>query len=151
MRSSPCQPVFLLRRQIGMEMWARYAHKSLWHDFEPGWRLHKSHHVPRLGPFEDNDVFAIMNAVPAMGLCAYGFLTPNVIGGVSILLSRSCLVCAVSLRVTGILCEVCDCGLARALHILAASSSARVASRVASHSCSICTARPVWRRFIKIA
>ena len=64
-----------------MEMWARYAHKALWHDFEPGWRLHKSHHVPRLGAFEDNDVFAIINAVPAMGLCAYGFLTPNVIGG----------------------------------------------------------------------
>ena len=64
-----------------MEMWARYAHKALWHDFEPGWRLHKSHHVPRLGPFEDNDVFAIANAVPAMGLCAYGFLTPNMFGG----------------------------------------------------------------------
>ena len=72
----------LLLRQIGMEMWARYAHKALWHDFEPGWRLHKSHHVPRLGPFEDNDVFAIINAVPAMGLCAYGYITPNVIGGV---------------------------------------------------------------------
>lgn len=64
-----------------MEMWARYAHKALWHDFEPGWRLHKSHHVPRLGPFEDNDVFALVNAIPAMGLCAYGFVTPNVIGG----------------------------------------------------------------------
>ena len=71
----------MVRGQVGMEMWARYAHKALWHDFEPGWRLHKSHHVPRLGAFEDNDVFAIINAVPAMGLCAYGFLTPNVIGG----------------------------------------------------------------------
>ncbi len=73
-----------------MEMWARYAHKALWHDFEPGWRLHKSHHVPRLGPFEDNDVFAIINAVPAMGLCAYGYITPNVIGGVA---PCSCSVC----------------------------------------------------------
>jgi hypothetical protein len=67
--------------QIGMELWAQFAHKALWHDFEPGWKLHKSHHVPRLGPFEDNDVFAIVNAIPAMGLCAYGFLTPNVGGG----------------------------------------------------------------------
>ena len=67
--------------QVGMEMWARYAHKALWHDFEPGWALHKSHHVPRIGPFEDNDIFALANAVPAMGLCAYGFTTPNVIGG----------------------------------------------------------------------
>ncbi len=64
-----------------MELWAQFAHKALWHDFEPGWKLHKSHHVPRVGPFEDNDVFAIANAVPAMGLCLYGFLTPNVSGG----------------------------------------------------------------------
>ena len=35
-----------------MEMWARYAHKALWHDYEPGWALHKSHHEPRTGPFE---------------------------------------------------------------------------------------------------
>jgi beta-carotene 3-hydroxylase len=37
---------------FGMEMWARWAHKALWHDFEPGWSLHKSHHEPRVGPFE---------------------------------------------------------------------------------------------------
>ena len=35
-----------------MEMYARFAHKVLWHDFEPGWALHKSHHEPRTGPFE---------------------------------------------------------------------------------------------------
>jgi len=66
---------------LGMEMYARFAHKSLWHDFEPGWALHKSHHAPRTGPFEDNDIFAVMNAVPAMALCLYGFLTPSMIGG----------------------------------------------------------------------
>ena len=38
--------------QFGMEMWARFAHKSLWHDYAPGWALHKSHHEPRKGPFE---------------------------------------------------------------------------------------------------
>jgi beta-carotene 3-hydroxylase len=27
-----------------------------------------------------NDVFALVNAVPAMGLCLYGFLTPNISG-----------------------------------------------------------------------
>ena len=69
--------------QIGMELWAQFAHKALWHDYEPGWALHKSHHVPRVGPFEDNDVFAIVNAVPAMALCLYGFLTPDVGGGAS--------------------------------------------------------------------
>ncbi|KAF5833419.1 beta carotene hydroxylase [Dunaliella salina] len=66
---------------FGMEMWARYAHKSLWHDLPSGWALHKSHHEPRTGPFEANDIFAIINGVPAMALCAYGFLTPNMTGG----------------------------------------------------------------------
>ena len=42
----------LLSVQFGMEMWARYAHKALWHEYEPGWALHKSHHEPRTGPFE---------------------------------------------------------------------------------------------------
>ena len=67
--------------QAGMEMWARWAHKALWHEFVPGWALHKSHHEPRTGPFEDNDVFAIVNAVPAMGLCFYGLITPTMVGG----------------------------------------------------------------------
>lgn len=66
---------------VGMEMWARWAHKTLWHDFVPGWKLHKSHHETRTGPFEDNDVFAIVNALPAMGLCFYGLITPTMIGG----------------------------------------------------------------------
>lgn len=66
---------------IGMEMYARYAHKILWHDFQPGWALHKSHHMPRTGPFEANDIYAVMNAVPAMALCAYGFFTPHLVGG----------------------------------------------------------------------
>ena len=38
--------------QFGMEMYARFAHKVLWHEFEPGWALHKSHHKARVGPFE---------------------------------------------------------------------------------------------------
>ena len=29
-----------------------------------------------------NDLFAIINGVPAMVLCAYGFLTPGIPGGV---------------------------------------------------------------------
>ena len=67
--------------QVGMEMWARWAHKALWHDFAPGWSLHKSHHELRVGPWEANDLFAIINAGPAIGLCLYGFLTPNLLGG----------------------------------------------------------------------
>ncbi len=43
-----------------MEMWARYAHKALWHDYEPGWALHKSHHVPRVGPFEVSPSYILL-------------------------------------------------------------------------------------------
>lgn len=94
--------------QVGMEYWARWAHKALWH--ASLWNMHEvcwsvklmrglheligmcygedwfaslfancfmcvsqSHHKPREGPFELNDVFAIINAVPAIALMAYGF------------------------------------------------------------------------------
>ena len=66
---------------VGMEMWARWAHRVLWHDAPGGWALHKSHHEPRTGPFEANDVYALANAVPATALCAYGFVTPTLAGG----------------------------------------------------------------------
>jgi beta-carotene 3-hydroxylase len=66
---------------VGMEMYARWAHRLLWHDNEWGWALHKSHHEPRKGAFEANDIYAVMNAVPAIFLCGYGFMRPDVIGG----------------------------------------------------------------------
>ena len=69
--------------QIGMEMWARWAHKALWHDLAAGWALHESHHKQRVGPFEANDIFAVVNAIPAIALCAYGFFTPTMLGGVA--------------------------------------------------------------------
>jgi len=80
---------------FGMEMFARWAHKDLWHD---GWwnlsdfgfgedapwvKGHESHHIPREGAFEANDIFAIINAAPAIGLILYGFLTPGIVGGCS--------------------------------------------------------------------
>ncbi|XP_074556708.1 beta-carotene hydroxylase 2, chloroplastic-like [Curcuma longa] len=57
---------------VGMELWARWAHRALWH--ASLWPMHESHHRPRDGPFELNDVFAVINAVPAIFLLAYGFL-----------------------------------------------------------------------------
>eukprot|EP00803_Ostreobium_quekettii_P003658 evm.model.scf_66EXC.1 EVM.evm.TU.scf_66EXC.1 scf_66EXC:28594-32890(+) len=66
----------------GMEMYARWAHKHIWHDMEAAWALHKSHHEPRTGPFELNDIYAVANAVPAISLCAYGFITPGTPGGI---------------------------------------------------------------------
>ncbi|KAF8780173.1 hypothetical protein HU200_001836 [Digitaria exilis] len=64
---------------VGMEFWARWAHRALWH--ASLWHMHESHHRPRDGPFELNDVFAIVNAVPAMSLLAYGFFNTGLVPG----------------------------------------------------------------------
>mmetsp|Transcript_7435 Transcript_7435/g.25583 ORF Transcript_7435/g.25583 Transcript_7435/m.25583 type:complete len:354 (+) Transcript_7435:111-1172(+) len=64
---------------VGMEFYARYAHRILWHENEMGWSLHESHHLPRTGPFEANDIYAVANAVPALSLCIYGFLHPGLV------------------------------------------------------------------------
>ncbi|CAD5334707.1 unnamed protein product [Arabidopsis thaliana] len=64
---------------VGMEFWARWAHRALWHDSL--WNMHESHHKPREGAFELNDVFAITNAVPAIGLLYYGFFNKGLVPG----------------------------------------------------------------------
>ncbi|CAN6308219.1 unnamed protein product, partial [Urochloa humidicola] len=64
---------------VGMEFWARWAHRALWH--ASLWHMHESHHRPRDGPFELNDVFAIVNAVPAMSLLAFGFFNRGLVPG----------------------------------------------------------------------
>ena len=43
--------------------------------------LSQSHHRPRDGPFELNDVFAITNAVPAISLLSYGFFNKGLVPG----------------------------------------------------------------------
>ncbi|XVE58476.1 hypothetical protein DITRI_Ditri04bG0172500 [Diplodiscus trichospermus] len=64
---------------VGMEFWARWAHRALWHDSL--WHMHESHHRPREGAFELNDVFAIINAVPAIALLSYGFFNKGLVPG----------------------------------------------------------------------
>ncbi|CAM8903419.1 hypothetical protein QQ045_010787 [Rhodiola kirilowii] len=64
---------------VGMEFWARWAHKALWHDSL--WHMHESHHKAREGPFELNDVFAIINAGPAIALLSYGFFHKGFVPG----------------------------------------------------------------------
>lgn len=68
----------------GMEMWARWAHRALWHDFAPGWGLHKSHHEPRTGPFEVRGLVVVDGAQPgpapgggAPGVTATSPVTPS--------------------------------------------------------------------------
>ncbi|KAK0587272.1 hypothetical protein LWI29_020309 [Acer saccharum] len=64
---------------VGMEFWARWAHRALWH--ASLWHMHESHHRPREGPFELNDVFAITNALPAIALLSYGLFNKGLIPG----------------------------------------------------------------------
>ncbi|KAH9719441.1 Beta-carotene 3-hydroxylase 2 [Citrus sinensis] len=64
---------------VGMEFWARWAHRALWH--ASLWHMHKSHHQPRDGPFELNDIFAVINAVPAIALLSYGFFHKGIVPG----------------------------------------------------------------------
>ncbi|KAL5747542.1 hypothetical protein ACOSP7_024546 [Xanthoceras sorbifolium] len=64
---------------VGMEFWARWAHRALWH--ASLWHMHESHHRPRDGPFELNDVFAITNALPAIALLSYGFFNKGLVPG----------------------------------------------------------------------
>ncbi|XP_039685850.1 beta-carotene hydroxylase 2, chloroplastic isoform X2 [Medicago truncatula] len=64
---------------VGMEFWARWAHEILWH--ASLWHMHQSHHRPREGAFELNDVFAIINAVPAIALLSYGFFNKGLLPG----------------------------------------------------------------------
>lgn len=55
---------------VGMEGVAWATHRFLMHG--PLWRLHRSHHEPRLGRFELNDLFALYFALPSMALIFWG-------------------------------------------------------------------------------
>lgn len=68
------QPYFWLTWIITaclMELWAMVLHGALWHG--PWWGTHRSHHEPREGRFELNDLFALLHALLATGLIVYGF------------------------------------------------------------------------------
>eukprot|EP00976_Prorocentrum_cordatum_P089088 1187602-Prorocentrum_minimum.AAC.4 len=87
--------LFTVGAAVGMEMYARLAHKHWWHESwmwalpeewraewnKPFWKLHESHHEPREGAFESNDIFAVANAVPAIALIIYGFLHGGMVPG----------------------------------------------------------------------
>ncbi|BFG31776.1 hypothetical protein CerSpe_180500 [Prunus speciosa] len=64
---------------VGMEFWARWAHRALWH--ASLWHMHESHHQARDGPFELNDIFAVINVVPAIALLSYGFFNKGLFPG----------------------------------------------------------------------
>lgn len=51
---------------IAMEGVAYVAHRWVMHG--PGWFLHASHHRPRAGNWEANDLYAVIFAVPSIAL-----------------------------------------------------------------------------------
>jgi len=53
---------------VGMEGFAWITHKYVMHGWL--WRWHKSHHEPREGVFELNDLFAVVFSAPAI-LCIW--------------------------------------------------------------------------------
>ena len=55
---------------IAMEGFAYAMHRWVMHG--PGWFLHKSHHRPRDGRFELNDLYALIFAVPSIVLINRG-------------------------------------------------------------------------------
>ncbi|MBC3303117.1 sterol desaturase family protein [Pseudomonas sp. SWRI18] len=55
---------------IGMEGFAFVAHKYVMHGW--GWGWHRSHHEPRTGWFEKNDLYAVVFALFAIVLIALG-------------------------------------------------------------------------------
>jgi len=58
-------PLFLLTI-AAMEGVAWAAHRWVMHG--PGWFLHASHHRPRAGRFEANDLYAVVFAIPSIVL-----------------------------------------------------------------------------------
>lgn len=68
---TPAQGVAIALAALAlMEGVAYVAHRWVMHGFM--WWLHKSHHEPRAGVFEANDWFAVMGALPAIGLIYAG-------------------------------------------------------------------------------
>ena len=57
-------PLVLIAAFVGMEFMAWATHKFVMHGFM--WVWHKSHHEPREGAFELNDLFAVVFATPAI-------------------------------------------------------------------------------------
>ncbi|MEO0398520.1 MAG: sterol desaturase family protein [Pseudomonadota bacterium] len=67
-----------------MEGVAWLMHRYVMHGFL--WSVHKSHHEPTEGPFELNDIFGVVFALPSIALIYYGYRysAPALAAGVGI-------------------------------------------------------------------
>lgn len=58
-----------------MEPFAWALHRYVMHGV--GWGWHQTHHQPRAGWFEKNDLYSLVFALPSMGLFALGYWVPG--------------------------------------------------------------------------
>jgi beta-carotene 3-hydroxylase len=68
--SSPLGILLFLATVAGMEGFAYVMHRWVMHG--PGWFLHASHHRPRTGAFEWNDLYGVIFAIPSIVLLLGG-------------------------------------------------------------------------------
>ena len=59
---------------VGTEIFSIFLHRYIFHGLL--WGVHKSHHEPRQGVFEDNDLFSLFFASVSIALIALGFFEP---------------------------------------------------------------------------
>lgn len=60
---------------FGMEFMAWFTHKYVMHGFM--WKVHEDHHQPTPGPFEKNDLFFLIYAVPSWLCIMLGTMNQN--------------------------------------------------------------------------
>lgn len=61
--------LLFLATVAGMELFAYAAHRWVMHGF--GWFLHASHHRPRTGSWELNDLYAVIFALPSITMLVF--------------------------------------------------------------------------------
>ena len=64
---------------LGMEGVAYVAHRWVMHGF--GWFLHESHHRPRTGNWELNDLYAVIFALPSITMLLGGVRASALVAG----------------------------------------------------------------------
>lgn len=67
--------LIVLSSFIVMEFVSYLAHRFVYHGF--GWIFHKSHHEPRHGMFEWNDIFPMIFAAITISLMMFGLSDPS--------------------------------------------------------------------------
>lgn len=63
--------LILILAFFSMEGIAWLSHKYIMHGV--GWKIHRDHHQPQHGPFQTNDLFFLLFAIPAAVAIFFGF------------------------------------------------------------------------------